>query len=342
MTRATNKEMLAYLAGRERVHGRDACRYQGAAGEALRRDRRAHQAGRCDRAIPEEAAIHITAATTRARNTRSTRASAGRRAAEQVMLDVNEMAKGHGFFQIGSGVVSPDSRLLAWTEDSVGRRQYVLRVKNLATGEIYPDAIEQRRERHRVGRRQQDTHSTSRRIPSRCSGDKVRKHTARARLCARCARIRAAGQGLLHARRPTKDEQYLIIESRSTVSTETQVARRSDPQLVFKVLIRASATMNTRPSISADRWILRTNWQAKNFRIVEIDAEQGGRARAMARSRRPPQRSLRRWLRCVPRISWPSREHSNGLANVRIRAVATASKTFVIASDEPAYTTRSW
>ncbi len=62
-------------------------------------------------------------------------------APEQLMLDVNRMAEGHGFFQVGAMAVSPDNRLLAWVEDPVGRRQYTLRFKNLETGEILPGEI---------------------------------------------------------------------------------------------------------------------------------------------------------------------------------------------------------
>lgn len=52
-------------------------------------------------------------------------------APEQIMLDVNRMAEGHGFFQVAAWEVSPDGKWLAWAEDNVGRRQYTLRVKVL-------------------------------------------------------------------------------------------------------------------------------------------------------------------------------------------------------------------
>jgi len=61
------------------------------------------------------------------------------RTVEQVMLDGNAMAKGHEYFYIGAAAVSPDGRLLAYTEDLVGRRQFTLRVKNLQTGAILSD-----------------------------------------------------------------------------------------------------------------------------------------------------------------------------------------------------------
>src|SRR5690606_22770797 len=55
---------------------------------------------------------------------------------EEILLDVSLMAAGQDFFQIGAWGVSPDNRLLAWSEDRVGRRQFVIRGKDLATGEL--------------------------------------------------------------------------------------------------------------------------------------------------------------------------------------------------------------
>src|SRR5690606_26474988 len=62
-------------------------------------------------------------------------------APEEILLDVNVMAEGHEFFQVAAYSVSPDNRMLAWAEDTVGRRQYTVRFKNLETGEVLPDVI---------------------------------------------------------------------------------------------------------------------------------------------------------------------------------------------------------
>ena len=62
-------------------------------------------------------------------------------APEEIMLDQPKMAAGKGFFAVGDSVVSQDNRLLAYAEDTVGRRQYVLRFKNLETGETLADAV---------------------------------------------------------------------------------------------------------------------------------------------------------------------------------------------------------
>ena len=63
------------------------------------------------------------------------------KAKEQVMLDEPAMAKGHGFFSVGDRDVSQNNRLLAYALDTVGRRQYTLKVKDLATGKTLPDDV---------------------------------------------------------------------------------------------------------------------------------------------------------------------------------------------------------
>ncbi len=63
-------------------------------------------------------------------------------AAEAVILDVNELAKGQAFMAVGSSALSPDGRLLAYTTDNTGFRQYTLHIKNLETGDLLPDTAE--------------------------------------------------------------------------------------------------------------------------------------------------------------------------------------------------------
>src|SRR5262249_1819570 len=60
-------------------------------------------------------------------------------APEQVMLDANQLAQGHAYYVVGMVAVSHDGKLLAWADDSVGRYQYALHIKNLATGESLSD-----------------------------------------------------------------------------------------------------------------------------------------------------------------------------------------------------------
>jgi oligopeptidase B len=59
-------------------------------------------------------------------------------AKEEIYLDINALAQGHEFYELGGTAISPDGNLLAYTYDNLGFRQYTLVVKNLVTGQILP------------------------------------------------------------------------------------------------------------------------------------------------------------------------------------------------------------
>jgi len=63
-------------------------------------------------------------------------------APEEIMLDINVLAEGHDFFDLGAFSVSPDHSMLAYSLDTAGNENYTLVVKKLATGEMYPDQID--------------------------------------------------------------------------------------------------------------------------------------------------------------------------------------------------------
>ncbi len=62
-------------------------------------------------------------------------------APEEVLLDIDEMAASHPYYAAAGFNVSEDNKLLAYGVDTVSRKQYVLHIKNLVTGEIYKDAV---------------------------------------------------------------------------------------------------------------------------------------------------------------------------------------------------------
>ena len=69
------------------------------------------------------------------------RAATSIEASEQVLLDLREQSRGFDFYELGALEVSHDNRLLAYTDDTVGRRQHTLRFKLLETGDVLPDAV---------------------------------------------------------------------------------------------------------------------------------------------------------------------------------------------------------
>ena len=65
----------------------------------------------------------------------------GADAAEEVLLDLNQLAAGHEYFRMGAFEVSPDHRLLAYSADTTGAEAFTVFVKDLATGELFPESI---------------------------------------------------------------------------------------------------------------------------------------------------------------------------------------------------------
>src|SRR5690349_8074867 len=63
-------------------------------------------------------------------------------APEEIVLDENELAKGQKFMSVGAFIPSDDGNLLAYSTDNTGYRQYVLQVKDLRTGQLFPEKIE--------------------------------------------------------------------------------------------------------------------------------------------------------------------------------------------------------
>lgn len=60
---------------------------------------------------------------------------------EEIIIDQNKMASGHDYFALGSWSISDDNRLMAYSVDTVSRRQYTMRIRDLTTGKDYPEKI---------------------------------------------------------------------------------------------------------------------------------------------------------------------------------------------------------
>src|SRR5690606_18520542 len=193
-------------------------------------------------------------------------------APEEVMLDVSALAAVHDFYQVGSWDVSPDNRLLAFTEDTVGRRQFVLRVKDLVTGEMLADAVPNV-EPGAVWAADSRTLLYVAKDPVTLLGDKVFRHVLGTDPSADVLVYLQEDPAFYTGVGRTKDDRFLLIVSSSTVSTEYQVAAADDPVLPFRVLLPRERDHEYQAEHLDGRWILLTNWQAKNFRIVEAREE---------------------------------------------------------------------
>jgi oligopeptidase B len=257
-------------------------------------------------------------------------------APEQVLVDENELAKGHDFFDLGELEVSPDNRILAYAEDTVGRRQFTLRFKDLATGKLLPDVITNV-EANVAWAADSRTVLYVEKDPQTLLGNKVRKHVLGTDPKDDPVVYEEHDESFYMGVDTSKDGRYVFIGLQSTVSTEQHYARADDPKLEFSLILPRERDHEYQADHFDGRWIIRTNWQAPNFRLMEAkvgDSLDRAKWRELVAHRTDAfvdDFSVFRGFLAIE-------ERSGGLRKVRIRPWDGA-KDYYIASDEPAYVT---
>ena len=73
----------------------------------------------------------------------------------------------------------------------------------------------------------------------------------------------------------TKDRRYILIHSSSTITSEVRFARVDDPEFQFRVLLPRQRGHEYSVDHIDDRWVIRTNWQARNFRLMTVATGRG-------------------------------------------------------------------
>ena len=189
-------------------------------------------------------------------------------APEQVMLDGNELALGQKFFLVGATSVSPDGRLLAWTEDTVGRWQYTLKVKDLDSGVTLPDVVANV-EPGFVWAADNRTLLYVAKNPVTLLSERVQKHTLGTAPATDSLVYQEKDPSFYLGVSKSRSEKYLFIALSSTEESEWHYAEASDPQLRFRpVRLREPQVIYDVEHLGPD-FVLRTNWRAPNFRIVK-------------------------------------------------------------------------
>ncbi len=150
-------------------------------------------------------------------------------AAEQVVLDGNALARGHAFFAFGGQAVSRNGQLVAWTDDTVGRRQYVLHIKDLATGQQLADTATN------VGgelvwANDDKTVLYVGKDPTTLREDRVFRHTLGAAAVDDALVLREPDGQYYVSVQPTKSRRYIVILLDATTNSEAHVVDADRPE----------------------------------------------------------------------------------------------------------------
>jgi oligopeptidase B len=188
-------------------------------------------------------------------------------APEEILLDANQLATGHEYYQIGALAVSPNSAWLAFSEDTVGRRQYRLRFKDLVSGELHDPGIADI-EPDLAWANDDETVLYVEKDPETLLGLYVKKHRFGTEAKDDVLVFEQTDRSFYTSIEKSKSERYLFIQIESTVASEWHYADADDPELKFQLFLAHERDHEYQLEHLGDRFIVRSNWQAPNFRIM--------------------------------------------------------------------------
>jgi oligopeptidase B len=190
-------------------------------------------------------------------------------APEEILLDANALALGHDYYRIGALEVSPNCQWLAFCEDTVGRRQYALRFKNLATGELLAAAISDV-ESDVAWANDNRTILYVEKDPETLLGLYVKKHVLGADPQHDVVAFEQTDLTFYTGVSKSKSERFIFLHMESTVSSEWRYAHADDPALEFRTFLPHERDHEYQVEHLGDGFIIRTNWQARNFRLMRV------------------------------------------------------------------------
>lgn len=186
---------------------------------------------------------------------------------EEILLDVNAMAAGKDYFNVAEYEISQDNKIMAWTDDDVGRRQNTIHFKNLETGEIYPDKIPGVVS-YTAWADDNKTLFYVENDPETLLTKRTKKHVLGTPVSQDETVYEEADDSFYMGLWRTRDDKYICIDVGSTVMTEIRCAPAADPK-DFVVLALRERDVDYYADHLGDRWVIRTNdGGAKNFKIV--------------------------------------------------------------------------
>jgi len=187
-------------------------------------------------------------------------------ASEEIVLDENELAKGQKFMSVDTFAPSNDGNLLAYTTDNTGYRQYTLQIKDLRTGQIFPERIE--RVNGVAWATDNKTFFYVTEDPVTKRSDKFFRHIVGTDKNDLIYEEKDELFDLVVSR--SRDRAMIFVHSLSKTSTEARYLRADDPNGTLKVILPREPEHEYDVDYRNDQFYIRTNKGAKNFHIVTV------------------------------------------------------------------------
>jgi len=198
-------------------------------------------------------------------------------APEEIMLDVNQVAEGHDFCSVRGVAVSPDTRLLAWALDTVGRRKYTIYFTDLETGEVMSNVIPGVTG-NLTWANDNRTLFYAKQDPETLRSNQVYRHLLGTDPSEDVLVYEETDPTYSVYVWKTRSEKYILIHSEQTLASELRFLDADNPQGEFRVIAPRERGVEYSVDHVGNRFIIRTNLEAENFRLMEAPVTRPGRA----------------------------------------------------------------
>ena len=198
-------------------------------------------------------------------------------AEEEILFNCNEMAKGHAYFKLGGLSISPDNKFASFGVDIVGRRIYTIQIKNLETGEILADKIENVTGAS-VWANDNNTIFYVRQDQVTLRADKVFKHKLNTESENDVLVFDEIDDTFNVSISKEKSRKYIVIGSGSTLTTEYRILNSNNPDGEFTVFQPRVRGLEYSISHYEDSFYILTNKdKATNFKLMKTHEDKTGK-----------------------------------------------------------------
>jgi oligopeptidase B len=188
---------------------------------------------------------------------------------EEILFNCNDLAKGHSFFQLGGLSVSPDNKFATFGVDTVGRRIYTIQIKNLETGEILSDKIENVTGGS-VWANDNKTIFYTRQDKVTLRADKIFRHKLGTNSVDDVLVFDEKDDTFNVSVSKEKSKKYIVIGSGSTLTTEYRILNSDNPDGEFTIFQPRVRGLEYSISHFGDSFYVLTNKdKATNFKLMK-------------------------------------------------------------------------
>ena len=188
---------------------------------------------------------------------------------EQILFDCNVLAKGHEFFNLSNFKISPNNKFIAFSTDTVSRRLYTIKIKNLETGKILEESIDNSSGSFAWANDNKTLFYTNRDIKT-LRNDKIYRHTIGENSNKDKLVFHEKDNTFYTSVSKSNSNKFIIISSYSTLTSEFQFLDASNPQEDFKLFNKRKRGLEYSVShYGKDFYIITNTDNSKNYKLMK-------------------------------------------------------------------------